>query len=158
MKPLSTIREAMGNDWIPQIYAERVRPLRTRSFTMEIPERENVATIMQTLLGVELKIGRRRIACPNLVTAEYLQIFASLGCGEIAVPYDITELTKIADITGSAMDGTFAELDKICRDIAPQQRGRVRAALVRQMREEIRSIGAGELMPLFNKSTKQRET
>jgi hypothetical protein len=125
---------------------------------MEIPERENVAAIMQTLLGVELKIGRRRIACPNLVTAQYLQIFASLGCREIAVPYDITELDKIAGVLGTARDKTLEALDSISSDMAPQHLGRLRSALFRHMRKEIRSVGAGELMPLFNKSTKQRKT
>jgi hypothetical protein len=35
--------------------------------------------------------------------------------------------------------------------------GRTRAAVIRQMREEIRKIGAGEMMPLFNKPTRQRK-
>src|SRR5678815_3050191 len=79
------------------IYAEKIRTLRTRSYSLEIPERENDVGILHTLLGIELKVGRRRFASPDLATARYMRVFARLGCREFAVPYDITKISTLAD-------------------------------------------------------------
>src|SRR5688572_16040029 len=91
------IQEAMGEDWLPAIYADEVRTLRTRSCSLDIQERENRADIMHTLLGIELKVGQRRFACPDLATARYMQVFARVGCREFAIPYDITKISTLAD-------------------------------------------------------------
>ncbi|MEO7672752.1 MAG: hypothetical protein ABIU09_01575, partial [Pyrinomonadaceae bacterium] len=71
--------EALGDNWIPGIYRQKVRTQRTRSFTMDVPERENAAEILHTLLGIELKVGKRRFSCPDLATARYLRVFARIG-------------------------------------------------------------------------------
>ena len=49
------------------------------------------------MLGIELKVANRRLLCPDLATARYLSVFARLGCDVIAVPYDITQISRIAD-------------------------------------------------------------
>ena len=64
----------LGDAWIPAIYSTKIRPQRTRAVDLEIPERENQAEILYTLLGIELKIAKRRIACPDLATARYLRV------------------------------------------------------------------------------------
>ncbi|HEY2846962.1 MAG TPA: hypothetical protein VGI80_04035, partial [Pyrinomonadaceae bacterium] len=76
------IRSEMGDEWLPSIYHEKIRSGRTRSISLEIPERENTAIIEYTLLGIELKIGKRRFACPDLSTARYMRVFARIGCKE----------------------------------------------------------------------------
>ena len=53
--------------------------------------------IQHTLLGVELKLGRKRLLCPDLATARYLSVFARLGCQDVALPYDITKISQLAD-------------------------------------------------------------
>lgn len=157
MEALAKIRVGIGSDWIPEIYSESIRPLRTRSLEMDIPERENRPEMFETLLGMELKVGRRRFACPDANTARYLFVFACLGCRNVAIPYDITVLGGLADRLEQAWKGTTDVLERHTRGFSPQQKGRVRAALIRSVRDEIKAAGAGDLMPLFNRSTKQRD-
>lgn len=157
MDVIQQIRSGMGKDWISAIYEEQIRPGRTRSFKMDIPESENAPAILHTLLGTELKVGRLRVHCPDLGTARYLLIFATLGCREVAVPYDITTIPAMADSLTTALDRTFEAFNALTGKESPQARGRMRSKLVRTLREEIKAIGAGEMMPLFNRSTKQRQ-
>ncbi len=156
MDEVSKIRLALKTDWIPDIYLNQIRPLRTRSIELEIPERENSTEILETLLGFELKVGRRRIASPNLPTAHYLQIFAQIGCRNVAVPYDITSIPLICNDLERSWGRLTMVLEAQGIGRSPQQFGKLRAAVIRLIRDEIKKAGAGELMPLFNKSTKQR--
>jgi hypothetical protein len=157
MDKLQQLRSEVGEDWIPEIYSETIRPMRTRALRLDIPERENEPTIHETLLGIELKVGRRRIACPDASTARYLQVFSRLGCREVAVPYDITALPSIADRLGIAWAAVNDALLEYAQGVSPQAGGKFRSAAIRLMREEIQKAGAGDLMPLFNQSTKQRD-
>lgn len=157
MTGVAEIREAIGECWIPQIYADRVRPLRTRAFEMDIAERESSPEIMDTLLGCELKAGRVRVPCPTRPVARYLAVFARLGCRKVAVPYDITQIPDLADEFESAWAVTERQLALAATGLSPQSAGRLRAALIRELRTEIAKIGSGELMPLFDTSTKQRK-
>jgi len=150
------IKAQVENDWIPTLYYEKVRSGRTRSYLLEIPERENSAEILYTLLGIELKIGNKRFSCPDLATARYLSIFARLGCRKFAVPYDITQISVIADEMETAWHRTLLALDLTAKNASAQARGRARAALLRRIRNELADIGPGEQMPLFKQSTKQR--
>jgi hypothetical protein len=134
---------------------EKVRSQRTRSHGIEVPTRENNAEIMHTLLGIELKVGRRRFACPDLASARYMQVFARIGCGRFAMPYDITRISGIADEMEVSWHKTLLQI----RSAEPEGTkgyGRLRSLVVREMREEILTIGAGELMPGFARSTKQK--
>lgn len=157
MNVINKIRNELSAEWIPSIYADRIRPLRTRSFRLEIPERENEPAIQSTLLGTELRVGRRRIACPDINTARYLSIFASLGCQNVAVPYDITQIGPLADELETAFRSLINALERERNDQSPQVFGKLRATMIRTIRNEIAQIGAGEMMPLFDRSTKQRE-
>jgi len=150
------IREELNAQWIPQIYLERVRAGRTRSYHLDVPERENRSEIMFTLLGIELKVGNKRFACPDLATARYLQVFARLGCRDIAVPYDITQISPVADELETAWQRMLLVVEHECSGRPTQTLGKIRAGLIRQLRQDIAEIGAGELMPEFKKSTKQR--
>ncbi|MCV4796433.1 hypothetical protein OFB84_31390, partial [Escherichia coli] len=78
----------------------------TRRFRFTIPNRENRPEILHTLLGIELKVGRRRFSCPDLATARYLRVFARIGCDDIAIPYDISRLSAIADDLETAWQKT----------------------------------------------------
>lgn len=151
------IRAELAGQWIPLIYNEKVRPLRTRSFELDIPEKENTPAIQFTLLGVELKVGRRRFACPDIGTARYLAVFARAGCRAVAVPYDITVLPEIAAELEAAWGAFETSLTDHTAGLAPQQKGRIRAKVIRVIREEVAKYGAGDVMPLFNTSTRQRD-
>ncbi|HEU4874764.1 MAG TPA: hypothetical protein VFT44_16805, partial [Pyrinomonadaceae bacterium] len=60
------IQQQLGETWLPRIYRERIRKLRTRSYHFDNPNASARVVIQHTLLGVELKIGRRRLLCPDL--------------------------------------------------------------------------------------------
>lgn len=150
------IKTELDSDWIPTIYEEKIRSQRTRSHYLDIPLSENKPVIQHTLLGVELKVGKTRFSCPELSTARYLQAFARLGCAEIAVPYDISKIPGIADELESSWQRMLLLIDKNTKGKASSTKGRIRAKLIRTVRNEIRKIGAGEEKPEFKTSTKQR--
>ena len=133
-----------------------MRTQRTRAHRLEIIERENRVIIQHTLLGVELKVGNNRFSCPDLSTARYLQIFARLGCTNVAVPYDITKISTLADELESSWHRTLLVFDKMIEEKTTPVRGRMRSNLIKEIRHEINLIGAGSLMPEFRQSTKQR--
>lgn len=152
------IKEKMGDEWLPEIYRSKVRVQRTRSHHLDIPQRENRAAVWHTLLGIELKVGNKRFSCPDLSTARYLQIFARMGCREVAIPYDITKISSIADELESSWQKSLLLLSETVKNKTPAVKGRMRAALIKEIREEIDEIGAGALMPEFKQTTKQRNT
>jgi hypothetical protein len=156
MEIVSEIKSKVGEEWLPLIYKEKVRTQRTRSHRLEIAKRENRAIIQHTLLGIELKVGNKRISCPDLSTARYLQIFARFGCQEVAVPYDITKISTLADELESSWRKSLLLLEQTAKVKTASVKGRMRSALFKEMREEIEEIGAGSLMPEFNQITKQR--
>lgn len=150
------IKEKLNAEWLPEIYRSKVRTQRTRAHRLEVAKRENRAIIQHTLLGVELKVGNQRFSCPDLSTARYLQIFARFGCQAVAVPYDITKISTLADELESAWQKSLLLLDEQTKEKSAAVKGRMRSALIKEMREEIDEIGAGSLMPEFKQSTKQR--
>lgn len=155
---LTGLRESAGAVWLAQIYRDKVRSLRTRAFKLDVPAKENNAEIQHTLLGVELKVGKRRITCPDLAAARFLQVFARIGCSEVAIPYDITKISLLADELESAWQRTLLLLaQKIDEQSVPPEKARsLRPALVKELRKEIEETGAGEALPQFNQNTKQR--
>ena len=156
MEIATEIREKLKAEWLPEIYRSKVRTQRTRAHGLEIAKCENRAIIQHTLLGVELKVGIQRFSCPDLSTARYLQIFARLGCQAVAVPYDITKISTLADELESSWQRILLLLDEQTKEKSASVKGRLRSSLVKEIRREIEEIGAGSLMPEFKQSTKQR--
>lgn len=141
------LRANLGELWIPEIYREKVRTTRTRSLEMAIPQRENSPEISHTLLGIELKVGKLRIATPDLATARYLCVFARLGCVEVAIPYDISKISGIADI----LETGWQRMNLLLQGTTT----RTRNLAIKTIRAEIAEIGAGDLMPEFNTPTRR---
>jgi len=156
MEIAAEIREKSAGEWLPRIYEDKVRVQRTRAYHLDVPKRENRASIQHTLLGIELKVGNNRFSCPDLSTARYLQVFARIGCREVAIPYDITKISTIADDLESSWQKILLLFEEAAKGKIPSATGRMRSALIKQIREEIEEIGAGELMPEFRQTTKQR--
>ena len=150
------IRTTLGDEWIPVIYEKRVRTERTRSYKLEVPARENIADINYTLLGIELKVGKRRFACPDLAAARYIRIFARLGCAEFAVPYDITRISTIADEMETSWHKMLLLIEAAVAGLSQTAATRYRNAVIRMVRSEIAAIGPGAAMPEFNRETRQR--
>jgi hypothetical protein len=156
MSKTDSIRDNLGEFWIPAIYESKVRTQRTRAVEMPIPARENGAEILYTLLGIELKVGKRRIACPDLATARYLRVFARVGCRNVAVPYNITKVYPLADLLETAWQRAVLLIEMNSKELSPASASRMRSVFVKTVRDAVETIGAGEIMPEFKQSTKQR--
>lgn len=156
MEIVAEIKNKLQENWLPEIYRQKIRVLRTRSFRLDVEQRENKTEIQHTLLGVELKAGNHRLSCPDLSTARYLQVFARLGCQEIAVPYDITKISHLADELESSWQRILLLSDDSAKEKNAAAKGRQRANLIKEIRKELDEIGAGEKMPEFKQTTKQR--
>lgn len=157
MDLINRVRETLAGEWVPTIYSEKVRSQRTRSVALNVPEKLNDAEILYTLLGIELKVGKVRITCPDLAAARYLRVFARFGCREIAMPYDITRISPIADELETSWQRALILLADSAAGRSQTGIKRLRSALAGAMRAEIASIGAGENMPEFKQSTSQRK-
>lgn len=150
------IKVSLGDKWLPLLYESKVRPQRTRSIHIDVPQRENDPAIQYTLLGIELQVGKRRFACPDLATARYMRIFARLGCRDFAIPYDITKISPLADELETSWQRSIFLVTEVTRKESDKGKKLVKTKLVKAIRDEIETVGAGELMPEFDRETKQR--
>jgi hypothetical protein len=153
---VAEVRARLGDDWPPRIYRERILPLRTRSHAVPAPKRGAEVEVQHTLLGIELKVGRRRVSCPDLATARYLAVFARAGVGNVAVPYDITKISRLADELESAWQRMLLLADFLTEGRSASTRARALSAAAKAARAEIEEAGAGAAVPQFNQNTSQR--
>src|SRR5260370_22614723 len=113
---LKQIVDELGESWLSRIYRERILNMRTRSYAFPSMARNAAPEIQHTLLGIELKVGRRRMLCPDLATARYLAVFARAGCQTFAIPYDITKISHLADELESSWHRMFLLADSLTSD------------------------------------------
>ena len=151
------IQQQLGETWLPRIYRERILKLRTRSYHFEAPNPSARVVIQHTLLGVELKLGRKRLLCPDLATARYLSVFARIGCQDVALPYDITKISQFADEFESSWYRMLLLAEQEAKTQSTRFSGRLRGLLLAHVRDEIAEAGAGTRVPEFNQSTRQRQ-
>jgi len=143
------IKKQLGESWLPRIYRERILKLRTRSYQFENATPSARVVIQHTLLGVELKLGRKRLLCPDLATARYLSVFARLGCQDVALPYDITKISHLADELESSWYRMLLLVEQEAGAESTRSRGRVRGLLLAKIRAEILEAGPGTRVPEF---------
>jgi hypothetical protein len=155
---LAEIERQLGSSWLPRIYRERILTIRTRSYQFPPLAKSASPEIHHTLLGIEVKVGRRRMLCPDLATARYLAVFARVGCKAVAIPYDITMISHLADELESSWHRMLLLVDGVARDHSSAFRARIRGLLIGKVRDEINAAGAGTRIPEFKQSTKQRHT
>jgi len=151
------VKRRLGDQLISVIYRERIRAMRTRSYRLDAPIKKAAVEVMLTLLGVELKVGKRRLLCPDLATARYLSVFARLGVAEVAVPYDITQVSRLADDLESSWYRMLTLVEHLAVEQSARFRNKVRANLIADERNGIAEAGAGPQVPQFNQNTKQRK-
>ena len=153
----SAIQETIGDSWLPRIYRDRILKMRTRAYEFPALPKNAQPQIHHTLLGIELKVSRQRMLCPDLATARYLSVFARIGCNSVAIPYDITRISHVADELESSWYRILLLADESTRQRPETFRARVRRLLIERMRDEITQAGAGARSPEFARSTKQRQ-
>ena len=150
------IQEELGETWIPHIYESRILKLRTRPYHFENLKPLARVTIQHTLLGVELKVGRRRLLCPDLATARYLAVFAGTGCPDVAIPYDITRISVLADELESSWYRMLLLAEQEVGQQNLKQLTRLRGLLFAKIRSEIAAAGSGTAIPEFRDLRKRR--
>ena len=155
-KYLEQVRSELGDSWLSQVYVQRVLKLRTRAYDFPALPKNAAPQIHHTLLGIELKVGRRRMLCPDLATARYLSVFARIGCRAVAIPYDITKISLIADELDSSWHRMLLISERLTADRNAAFRARVRRQIIGKVRDEIAMAGAGPSVPEFKQSTKQK--
>lgn len=150
------VKAELKDTWLPLIYRNRVLQMRTRSYHFGALPKKPVCEIQHTLLGVELKVGRRRLLCPDLATARYLSILARAGCEDVAVPYDITKTSQLADELESSWHRMLLFADRNAAGESDRFRARVHGLLIAKARAEVVAAGPGTARPDFKQNTKQR--
>lgn len=155
---VARVRDELGEAWVPRLYRERILQTRTRSHKVLPAAKGAPVEVQHTLLGIELKVGRRRQSCPDLSTARYLAVFARAGCSEVAVPYDITRISHLADELESAWQRMLLLAAHHTEGRAPTFASRVRSMLAGEVRREVEEAGPGAAVPEFRQSTRQRRT
>lgn len=150
------IKAELEGAWFPSVYRNRVLQMRTRSYHFGPLPRKPVCLIQHTLLGVELKVGRLRLLCPDLATARYLLVFARAGCTDVAVPYDITKTSLLADELESAWYRMLLLADQTAASRSDRFRMRLHGLLIAKLTAEVAAAGAGREAPEFKQNTRQR--
>jgi hypothetical protein len=150
------VKAQLKESWLPHIYCERILKARTRSYRFAELKKNPRVEIQHTLLGVELKVGNRRLLCPDLATARYLAVFARAGCPEVAVPYDITKISLFADELESSWHRMLLLAEHYASDRSQTFKTRIRGLVIATLQVEISEAGAGAAVPEFKESTKQR--
>lgn len=152
------IIRTLGDGALPKLYEQMVLSQRTRRFDLfRTPCRQMPAVqIQHTLLGIELKVGRRRLGCPDLATARYLSVFARLGVASVAVPYDISQLPQVADTFETAWQRMCLVVEQHLHILPVRARRRARQQFLDEIRQAIEALGAGAVRPTFVQTTRQR--
>lgn len=152
------IAQQLGAQAVAAIYQDKILSQRTRQYELRAPASPKTVAILHTLLGIELKISNRRLLCPDLATARYLAVFARLGCDVIAVPYDITQISRLADELESSWQRMMLLVEHFTVDRSNRLRAAARRRLLDQTRTAIAQLGAGTRFPQFNQKTRQRRS
>jgi hypothetical protein len=153
---VTEIRRLLGEQEIAAVYGARILAIRTRRYELKAPLKNVPVEVQHTLLGVELKIGPRRLLCPDFATARYLAVFARLGIETVAVPYDITQVSRLADELESSWYRMLVLINHLTTGRSERLRNLVQTHLIATQRAEITRLGAGAAAPQFNQNTKQR--
>ena len=151
------VADQLGDLSVVAIYRDKIRTQRTRQYELRASAKKSAsADVLHTLLGIELKVGNRRLLCPDLATARYLSVFARLGCDVIAIPYDISQISWIADELESSWHRMMLLVDHLTDGRSERLRAAVRRRLIADTRATLASLGAGSKFPEFNQPTRQR--
>jgi hypothetical protein len=153
------IEHSMGDSWLPGIY-HRILKLRTRSYAFAAVARNrgkiSAPEIQHTLLGIELKVGNQRMLCPDLATARYLAVFARAGCAAVAIPYDITKISHLADELESSWHRMLLLTTTVAEGRSEAFATRIRSLLIAKVRDEVAQAGSGTRIPEFKQSLQGR--
>jgi hypothetical protein len=151
---VARIKAALDRQWIPRLYRDEILTGRTRRYEFPAQATQGRVEVTYTLLGIELQVGRHRVLVPDWSTARYLSVFARIGVKAVAVPYDITRVSSLADELESAWQRMMLLVEYHTQGRSARFTALVRSRLVQEVREAISTLGAGQQYPQFDTSTK----
>jgi len=93
-----------------ETYRQKVLTKKTRA--VSLPGRKNSARILYTLLGYEVQVARKRMSCPDSVTARYIRLFSELGFSSIQIPCDPTVTAELIPGFETALETLVARIRK----------------------------------------------
>jgi len=102
-----------------------------RSRKVRLIGRKCSPKILRSFLGYEIQAGRKRITCPDMVTARYLKIFAEIGVQEILIPYDPTRTSIALPCLEKHFEKILAWID---RNVPPEKKKAALRAAFRKIR------------------------
>lgn len=97
--------------------------------------------IMYTFLGFEVKLGPKRLTCPDLTTARYLSVFGKLGAKSIEIPYDPSQTARLVPLIEASMQKIDDLLESKETERVKQQRSMQRT--YRSLRKRLEEAEAG---------------
>ena len=112
--------------------------LKQRHRTVALRGRKCDARIMLTLLGFEVKAGRKRISCPDMTTARYLRLFAEIGMKQIRMPYDPTSTARVIPRLESALTRIQESVSEQVDD--PAKRKELTRRVYRELRRTLLGV------------------
>jgi hypothetical protein len=101
---------------------------------------------MYTFLGFEVKMGRKRVTCPDMGTARYLKLFAELGMDSVQIPYDPSQTAQIVPQLEAAFDQIKASLSK--QESNRVQRQAVLRRTYKKLRDELKKAKTADPRPV----------
>ena len=84
-------------------------------------------------------------------------MFARVGSKAVALPYDITKISHLADELESSWYRMLLLIEQESKGESTRFKGRLRGLLLAKIRAEISEAGPGTRVPEFKQSTKQRQ-
>ncbi len=150
------IRESLEQEWIPTIYEREILTRRTRRYELGAREGSRSVDITHTLLGIEVKMGRRRILVPDLATARYLAVFARIGVEAVAIPYDITVISPVADRLERSFHRMMLLAEHLTQGGSHRRTAVVKSRVLADVRASLQRLGAGDRYPPFDLITSRR--
>jgi hypothetical protein len=114
-------------------YRRQILAVRTRR--IELLGRKCEPQMMYTFLGFEVKLGQKRLTCPDMTTARYLRLFGKLGASSIEIPYDPSQTARALPILETCMQRIDDQLRSGTLD--PRKRQRKIQRVYRMIRRKL---------------------
>jgi len=136
---MATAEIRRETDELVRCYRERILTVKTRK--IDLLGRKCEPQIMYTFLGFEVKLGPKRLTCPDLTTARYLSVFGKLGAKSIEIPYDPSQTARLVPLIEASMQKIDDLLESKETERVKQQRSMQRT--YRSLRKRLEEAEAG---------------
>lgn len=93
---------SVETDRFIKIYRDSILTQKTRQ--VQLLGRKCTPRLLKTFLGYEVQLNRKRITCPDLTTARYVELFAQIGSKAVRIPYDPTRTAAVLPVLDQAFE------------------------------------------------------